>query len=137
MKISFRATSILVVLVSLYVLLPQSLFMRRPVPSVVSEDGSVTFDVCGMWEQIGWIYGLAALVWIFTFLILILQGLRNRLVSRTTALVSLAAFGTTFYHQLWRVQHCYSLFGIASFCFWTLAVALMCLYHVLRRPVLG
>jgi hypothetical protein len=78
---------------------------------------------------------LSALVWIVTFFILIVQGLRNRAVSRITALVSLVAFGITLYHELWRVRHCYSTFGIASFCLCTSAVALMCLHHFLHRPV--
>jgi hypothetical protein len=136
MKINYRTTAILVLLVLLAAILtPGSLTMRRPVLTSITADGSVHVDLCDMVEQIAWKYRLSALVWIVTFFILIVQGLRNRAVSRITALVSLVAFGITLYHELWRVRHCYSTFGIASFCLCTSAVALMCLHHFLHRPV--
>jgi hypothetical protein len=135
MKISYRTSSILVLLVLLAAILtPESLTMRRPVLTRLA-NGDFPMDFCNTTEYIGWKYRLAAYVWVVTFLIMIVQGLRKRTVFRLTAMVSLVAFGITLHHELWRVQHCYSNFGIASFCFWTWAVALMCLHHFLQRPV--
>jgi hypothetical protein len=136
MKISYRVTSIAVVLVVVgMIVVPGSMTMRPPTPARISADGSVSFDPCASWEQTGWLIRLSALAWIGTFLPLFVQGLRNRTMPRVVAIVSLIAFGLSLHNQLWRVQRCDSNVGIGLGAAWVVAVGLMCLHHVLQRPV--
>jgi len=136
MKVSHRTVGIAVLIVVLAAIVtPGSWLARPPIPTTISADGAVGFDVCNAWEQIGVIYRLSALAWVATFIRLIVQSLRNRTVSRTTALVCLASFGIMEYHELWRIQHCYSTFGLGWFGVWVSTVALLCLHHVFQRSV--
>jgi hypothetical protein len=102
-KISYRVTSIAVVLVVVgMIVVPGSLTVRPPALTTVS-DGGISFNPCfGMWEQIGWLIRLSALVWIGTFLPSFVQGLRNRTMPRVAAVVSLIAFGLSLHNQVWR-----------------------------------
>jgi hypothetical protein len=135
-KISYRVTSIAIVLVVVgMIVVPGSMTMRPPAPTRASGDGVVSFDPCLMWEQLGWLIRLSALVWIGTFLPLFVQGLRNRTMPRVVAVVSLIAFGLSLHNQVWRVQHCGSNVGIGLFAVWVVAVGMMCLHHVFQRPV--
>jgi len=73
-----RITSIGVLLaLAATILTPASLFVRPPAPLTVLGAG-VSFDPSAMWEQIGGLTRLSALIWIGTFLPLFVQGLRNR-----------------------------------------------------------
>lgn len=135
MKISYRTSSVAVVLVFVGMFaIPESLMMRPRISTVPTSD-FVGFDTCFMWEQIAWTIRLAALVWFGTFLPLLVQGLRNRTLPRLIAVVCLIAFGWNIQSQLWRVQHCQSNFGIGVYAVWVATVALMCFHHVFQRPI--
>lgn len=75
---------------------------------------------------------LSVLVWFGSFLVLIVQGLRNRSVPRWVAAVSLIAFGLTTYSKVWREMRCDAPAGIVAFFVWTATVGLMCLHQILR-----
>jgi hypothetical protein len=136
MRISYRVTSIAVVLVVVGMFIaPESLMVRPPAPTRALGEGIISFDPCSMWEQIGWLIRLAALVWIVTFLPLFLRGLWNRTLPRMVAAISLIAFGLSLRNQVWQVEHCESNVGIGMFAAWVIAVGLLCIHHVLQRPV--
>jgi hypothetical protein len=137
MRISYRISSIVVVLVVLGMfLLPNSLLVRPIAPTRALVDGTVSLDPCfTIWGQSGWLIRLSALVWIGTFLYLLVQGFRNRTVPLAVAIVSLVAFGLSLHNQLWRVQHCDANLGIIVFWVWITAVGLMCVHHILQRLV--
>jgi len=136
MKISYRTSSIAVIMVfaGMFVV-PESLMVRPRIPAGSAIEGGVTFDPCFMWDQVAWTIRLAFLVWFGTFLPLLVQGLRNRTLPRLMAVVCLIAFGWSLQDQLWRVQHCQSNFGIGVYAVWVATVALMGLHHVLQRPI--
>ncbi len=79
MRISYRATSITAVLIlvaTMYV--PSSFTAREAIPSAIGPDGTVSFDLCSMWVQLGVIPKLARLLLFVTFLMLLMRGLSNQ-----------------------------------------------------------
>jgi hypothetical protein len=136
-KISYRITSIAVVLVVVgMIVVPESLMVRPPASTTVLGDGGISFNPCfAMSEHAGWLIRLSALVWIGTFLPLFVQGLRKRTMPRWVAVVSAIAFGLSLHNQLWRVQPCGSNVSIGLFALWVVVVGMMCLHHVIQRPV--
>ena len=88
-----------------------------------------------MWEQIGWLIRLSALVWMITFFPLLLRGLWNRSLPRVVAAISLIAFGLSLHNKVSLVEHCYSTAGVGVFAAWVMAVGLLCIHHVLQRPI--
>ena len=136
MRISYRVSSIAVLLVVVGMfLLPESLMIRPRAPAKAVVEGAVGFDLCTAWGQSGWLIRLSVLVWIGTFLYLFVEGIRNRTVPRAVAIVSFVAFGLSLHNRLWRVQHCESILGIVAFSVWIMAVGLMCVHHIIQRPV--
>ena len=137
MRISYRVSSIALVLVVIGMfLLPNSILVRPIAPTRTLVDGMVSFDPCfTTWEESGWLIRLSVLVWIGTFLYLFVQGLRNRTVPRAVAIVSFLAFVLSLHNRLWRVQNCGSGLGIVVFWVWIMAVVLMCVQHIIQRPV--
>src|SRR5262245_15838017 len=98
MRISYRMTSSAVVAVYVagivYSLLPHP---SRP-PETADADGAVTFDVCGMmWEQMSPMKQVTALLWGTSFMVLLVQGLRNRPV-RWVTVVGLVSLGVTLWY---------------------------------------
>ncbi|HEY6392551.1 MAG TPA: hypothetical protein VIX89_14810 [Bryobacteraceae bacterium] len=135
MKVSYRAMGVMVLAVFLAEILTPEHLLTRPLPAGLSlPPGGVSFDLCAAWEQIGWICRLSSLVWIVTFIMILVQGLRNRTVGPAIALVSLTTLAITTYYQRWHFQHCYSNIGIASVVLWVSAVSLMCIQQALQRP---
>ncbi len=117
------------------IFLPESLMVRPRAPVKAAVEGAVGFDLCTAWEQIGGLIRLSALIWSATFLYLLVQGLRNRTVPRVIAIISIVASAPSVRNQLWRVQHCQSNLGIALFWVWIMVVGLMCVHHIIQRPV--
>jgi hypothetical protein len=130
MWISYRVASVagVVVCVGTFAV-PESSTVRRGIPIVHNADGTIPFHPCFMWEQISWTIRLATLVWLVTFVLLLVQGLRNRTLPRAVAVVSLTAFFLTLQDQPFRALHYRSNFGIAVFTTWVLAVALLSFLH--------
>lgn len=135
MRISYRVSSISVLLIFAGMfLLPESL-MVRPRALKSFANGAVSFDPCMMWARIGWLIRVSAFVWLATFLSLFAQGIRNRTVPRVVAIVSLTAFCLGPFNQLWRIQYCEANLTIVVFSVWIMAVGLMCIHHIIQRPV--
>jgi hypothetical protein len=102
-------------------------------PTVGSEPGVERFDPCMMWEQVPATVRISTLVWFTSFLILLVQGFRNRAVPRWLAIACLIAVVPTFHHQLWRVQQCYTKLGAVDFWICIGTVCLMCLHQAFQR----
>ena len=136
MRISYRVSSVAVLLVFVGMfLLPESLLVRPRAPAKDVVEGTVGIGPCTTWEQISGFIRLSALVWLATFLSLFVQGLRNRTVPRMVAIVSLIAFCLGPLDQLGRIQYCEADLGIFIFWVWIAAVALICVHHIIQRPV--
>ena len=61
MRISYRISSIAVLLVFVGMfLLPESLMVRPRAPTKALVEGAVSFDPCTMWEQSGWLIRLSS-----------------------------------------------------------------------------
>ena len=135
MRISYRISSVAVLLVFLGMfLLPESLLVRPRAPTKALVEGTVSFDPCMMWEQISLLIRLSVLVWLPTFLSLFVQGFRNRTIPRMVAIVSFIAFCVSSFHQFWRVQRCEANLGIFVFSVWVAVVGLACVHHIIQRP---
>jgi hypothetical protein len=80
---------------------------------------------------------VAVVVWPVSFVILMVQGLRNRGVPRWLSIISLVAFVFLFYGDLeMRVtSDCYTRSGILRVSVWMFAVGLMCLHQIFQRPI--
>lgn len=134
MRISYRAVSSVVVSILVLLLTMEFLLDKLRVPATtVGETGIVQFDTCVMWEQIPASVRLSTFVWCGSFLVLLIQGLRNRSAPWWLAVMCLVALGSMLSHDYWRLQHCYTKLGIAGFWIWTSAVSLMCLHQILQR----
>lgn len=108
-------------------LLPRRL-MLQPATHAARSGG---FDVCNMWDEIGWVYRLAILIWFFSFITVLWKGLRTRLASRAAALFCFPAFFIWLTHDRWRFEHCYSAFGVATSVILGATCTAVCLHHVL------
>jgi hypothetical protein len=126
-KISYRMLSAVVLVVLVAVI-----FVPTDSPIPLPVDGGPAFDPCTMWVTVHWTYRLPRALWLVTFAIVMVQGLRNRTTSRTIALVSLASLGVTIHYEWWEVSRCSSRFGVASFIFCTSTIALLCLLHLFQ-----
>jgi len=137
MRLSYRTTTALALTTFVLLLSGESLFnpSRVPVPEAAAEVGVVRSDPCMMWEQIPATVRLSAFVWFGSFLVLLVQGLRNRPVPRWLAIVCLIALVPSVNHELWRVQRCYTTLNAVAFWIWISAVAVMCLHQVVQRPL--
>lgn len=93
------------------------------------------WDVCSMWEQLPAVVRLAGSVCFLGLPIVFVQGLRNRAAPVWLAIVALVGFAITVDHWLWRVQTCYSTAGETGFWIECGVVVLMCLHHIIQRPV--
>jgi hypothetical protein len=96
-------------------------------------DGSVTFDLCDfMWEQMGIGKRVAALVCGFAFLVVIIQGLRNRAASRWIASAGVVSTGILLADDFWRIQNC----GTALSFVGPALVILMYVHHLLPHSAI-
>lgn len=139
MKVSYRVTSSVFVISYVLVIASQLLVngLRGHESATVDEVGVAQFDPCTMWEQMPATVVLSSIVWFVSFVILLVQGLRNRSAPRWLAITCLVALGPTVNHNLsWRLQHCYTKVGRVGFWICVSAVGLMCLHQILQRPVL-
>ena len=95
MRISYRITSGAVLAVYVAGIIYSILFPHTSRPTeTAAADGTVTFDVCGMmWEQMSAMKQVAALLWGTSFMVLLVQGLRNRPVRRWVTVVGLDNLG--------------------------------------------
>jgi hypothetical protein len=136
MRISYRVTSSLVILT--YLLVSGIEWVARQsdaaAPTVVTAPGVETFDPCMMWEQIPQTVRLSTIIWFVSFLILIVQGFRNRAVPRWLAITCLVCIVPTVNHWSWRVQRCYTTLGAVDFWICIGSVCLMCLHQIFQRP---
>jgi hypothetical protein len=136
MRISYRVTSALVVITYLLAFGIEQIAAtsRAAQPIVAAEPGVERFDPCMMWEQIPAAVRISTLVWFTLLAILLVQGFRNRAVSRWLAIASLIALVPTIHHWLWRVQQCYTKLGAVDFWVCIGTVCLMCLHHLFQHP---
>ena len=135
MTISYRVTSVIVVVT--YLLLALMEQVVGPVPTRLaraSESGVETFNPCMMWEQIPVTVRIATIVWFPSFLVLLVQGFRNRAVPRWVAAACLITIIPVINHQLWRVQRCYTKLAAVDFWICVGTVCLMCLHQLFQRP---
>jgi hypothetical protein len=103
MRISYRVTSALVVITYLLAFgIEQIAATSRAAQPIVAAEPGV------MWEQIPAAVRISTLVWFTLLAILLVQGFRNRAVSRWLPIPSLIALVPTIHHWLWRVQQCYT-----------------------------
>lgn len=134
-RISYRATSITALLILVAAMcVPSSFTAREATPSATGPDGTISFDICSMWVQLGLIPKLAQLIRFGTFLMLLIRGLRNLPIPKTAAWLGLISLALTAYHESWRVMHCMSIGGAVVFYIATLAVAVAFLHHIVTRP---
>jgi hypothetical protein len=86
----------------------------RPTKTAAA-DGTVAFDLCGvMWEQMSPMKQLAALGSAISFLVLLVQGLRNRLVQRWVTVVGLVSLGMILWYERWRIENCWTTFSFVA-----------------------
>ena len=131
MRISYRVTSMLVVVTYLLV---STIEWVAESPHAASPTVASEFDPCLMlWEQVPATVRISTLVWFTSFLILLVQGFRNRAVPRWLAIACLIALVPTFHHQLWRVQQCYTKLGAVDLWICIGTVCLMCLHQTFQR----
>ena len=138
MKISYRVTSGSVLIVFILIEAIELLFQKSPEPKTASTVGEavvVGWNPCMMGEQLSPIVRLSYLVWFGTFVVVIVQGLRNRPVARWLSIVSLIALGITVNHVRWEWIHCYIRPSLTTFLVWVFAVTLMCVHQIVQRPV--
>ena len=139
MRVSYRVTSGLVIATYLLLIFSEYLFHpSRPVHDPVApvKAGAIQFDPCGMWiSQMPMTVIIPGLFFSVSMPILLVQGMRNRSVSRWLAVASLISLGPVVNDQLWMVQHCYSTLGVVGFWVCNAAVALMCLHQIVQRPL--
>jgi hypothetical protein len=93
---------------------------------------AVGWDPCRMWEQMGAVVRLSALIWFGSFLVLVVKGIRNRSAPRSLSAVGLIAFGVVTKRALWREMNCDTHAGITAFFIWTAAVGVMYLHQLVQ-----
>lgn len=133
MKTSYRVSSGAVLLV-LVVLIANKLLFHEQI-SALGDTAVISLhsDYRGHLVPV---VAFSILVWLGSFFILMMQGLRNRTVPRSVATVSLVAFAAWIIPLLRRVilAHSYTPSGIALLFIWVLAVVLMCVHQIVRGP---
>jgi hypothetical protein len=136
MRMSYRVSSMIVVVTYLLLaLMEQVVGSSQPAsPTRASESGVETFNPCMMWEQIPVTVRVATIVWFPSFLVLLVQGFRNRAVPRWVAAACLITIIPVINHQLWRVQQCYTKLAAVDFWICVGTVYLMCLHQLFQRP---
>lgn len=132
MRISYRITSgaalgVLALHLAARHLLPP------PDLTTVSSAGAPGWDPCSVWEQMPALMQVLALVFLVSFVVLTVQGLRNHAVPRWLAIAGLAGLVPIVDHKLWLI-HCSNKVSVVTFFIWLLAFALVCLHQILQRP---
>jgi hypothetical protein len=129
-KISYRWSTGAALLSIAMSILTGIFFHRSPESTVAS---TVGWDPCMMWEQMAVTVRLSALLCFGSFLVLIVQGLRNRSVPRLLSVVGLISFGVVTQHALWREMRCDTQPGQVAFFIWIAAAVLMCLHQIVQH----
>lgn len=131
MRISYRLTSSAVLIVYVVGIIYAILFSQTSrLTETAAADGSVTFDRCGvMWEQMSPMKKLTALICGISFLVLLVQGLRNRPVRRWVTVVGLFSLGVTLWYDRWRIENCWIPFSFVAMA----AIVLMYVHQLLPR----
>jgi hypothetical protein len=130
MRISYRMTSSAVVAVYVAGIIYSVLFSQTARPTeTAATDGAVSFDLCNMWEQMSAMKQIGALLWGTSFMVLLVQGLRNRPVRRWVTVVGLVSLGVTLWYDRWRVENCWTGFTFVAMA----AVIAMYVHQLLPR----
>lgn len=136
MRISYRTTSIVVLVVLplavAFSLLP--LPQQRPLTS--TKEGLLGWDPCSLWEQMDPMVKAVTVVWLAALVVLVIRGLRNRPGQRWAGIAGLLATILTITANHWRIAAgCYTASNLISWFAWSGAVCLLFLHHALRpRP---
>ena len=100
----------------------------RPTETAAT-DGTVSFDLCNMWEQMSAMKQLGALLCGASFMVLLVQGLRNRPVRRWVTVVGLVSLGVTLWYDRWRIENCWTPISFVVLA----AIVLMYVHQLLSR----
>ena len=130
MKISYRWSTIPVLLLPLGSAAFTSLFER-------SAGATADLSPCYLWEQLPVVTRLSALLFLPSFPILVVQGLRNRSVPRWMSAACLLGFAGVLQHEMWRSLACRNRFEMVSSLFWAGTVVLMCVYQIFGQTTTG
>ena len=135
MSISYRITSAFVAITYAIVVASESLSTSSRVPAIREsvESGVVRFDPCQMWDQIPATVRASTIAFLGSFLVLFVQGLRNRSAPRWLAIACLVALVPMVNYQLWTVQRCYTKVEALGFWMCISALVLMCLHQIFGR----
>ena len=132
MRIGYRAPAIALLvtlgaLVAIGLLLPN---LPSPTPESSTAPGTVSFDPCLMWRQVPWSERLSALVWLGSFVVLMLYAIGNSR-ARWWAGVNLITLALNIHYQYaWTSSSCYTTQDVALSSIWVAALALICLQHI-------
>ena len=130
MRVSYRWSSGLVIVAYGLSLVSDSLFgMAKPAKL------GLGWDPCSSWEQSRLLFTLSKLICTIAVPTMLVQGLRNRAAPRWLAILAFPAVFLVSQHWLWRVQSCYSTAGTTGFWVDVSALCIMCLHHIIQRPV--
>src|SRR5215471_14322303 len=133
MRIGYRLTSLTYVILYVTHIVVSSLLSSRASPgrTVPDAPGVAEWDPCYMWEQIPALIRVSTLIFLFSFLTVLIQGFRNRPAARWVALLAVAGLVPTVQHSLWRVRLCYSNFNKVGFWIELTAIGLVCIHHII------
>jgi hypothetical protein len=133
-KLRLTSTAILVSFIAAVTVDSGFLPSRPDAISSSGVSGELEIDFCGAWEQMPAVERGSALVWLPSFVVLIVQGLRNRAVPRWLASVGLICFFVMLRYQWWNLQHCHSGPSIALSLVWAVCFIAICLQEIVSRP---
>ena len=122
MRISYRLTSSLIIVFWILSIV-YTAFQGRGGPQPIGQDGTATFDLCGMWEQVSPIKQLAVLIAAPSLLAVFVQGLRNRAAPRWVILVALVGLTVSLVYDSWGIENCWTVWSFIELG----AVLIMCI----------
>ena len=133
MRLGYRASAISLLVILTILIAFDSLMPSPP----VTEPIRVCFDPRFMWRQVPWPERLSAIVWLGSFIALMLFGLGNRR-ARWSAIANLITLALNIRYQYWWiVSSCSTPLDIVARSICIIAIALVCLQHIFngRQPI--
>jgi len=128
MRISYRASAISLLITLTILIAIESPMLSPP----VAEPIRVCFDPRFMWRQVRWTEWLSVIVWLGSLIVLLLFGLGNHR-ARWSAIVNLITLAQNIRYQYWWIlSSCSTPLDIVARSTCVVAIAIVCLQHILN-----